>query len=208
MSEVALPFDWDAACRALSRRDPELGRVIKRKHDVRLEIVRARTPFHALTRAIIYQQLSGKAAATIHGRVRDLFPRRQLSARRLLTLDDATIRAAGVSNAKMLALRDLAEHAVSRKLPSFKRMESMPNEAIIDALTNIRGVGRWTVEMLLMFQLGRPDVMPVADLGVRKGFGVIHDRDMPTPKELAMATEHWAPWRTVAAWFCWRALES
>lgn len=205
-----LPFDWDEAAAHISRRDKRMAKVIRRLRDVRLEPRRMPSPFHALTRAIIYQQLSGKAAATIHGRLIDLFStKRKVTAANLLKLPDAKIRGAGVSNGKMKALRDLARRTVSGEVPTFAQLRKMDDDEIIERLTAVHGIGRWTAEMLLIFQLGRPDVLPVADLGVRKGFAIAHGLDEhPTVDELTEHAECWRPYRTVGSWFCWRATDS
>ena len=169
----------------------------------------AQTPFATLLRSIVYQQLSGKAAGSIHRRLLALFPRGRPSARGLLALDDAELRAAGLSRSKALSVRDLAEKAVARQLPSRRALDAMDDEAIIDRLTEIRGVGRWTAEMLLIFTLDRPDVLPVTDLGVRRGFMVCQRkrgsyRNRPT---LLAHGEIWRPYRSVASWYLWRASE-
>ena len=160
-------------------------------------------------RAIIYQQLSGKAAGTIHGRVIDLFPtKRQVTPERLLKLKNEQLRGAGVSGGKTKALRDLARKAAAGEVPGFAKLRRMDDEEVIECLTAIHGIGRWTVEMLLMFQLGRPDVLPIHDLGVRKGFALAHKlKEMPTPKELESLADKWRPFRSVGSWYCWRALE-
>ena len=163
--------------------------------------------FAALMRSIIYQQLSGKAAATIFGRVAALFDG-EPDAEQLGALSDEALRAAGLSGAKTRALRSLAEHILSGACPSVEAISGMPDEEVRERLTQVRGVGVWTVNMLLMFRLARPDVMPSADLGIRKGFAVVMGlEELPAPRELAAATEHWAPWRSVASWYLWRALE-
>jgi len=204
-----LAFDWDDAVAHVSRRDKRIGRVIRNAGDIRLEITPYRSPFLYLMRAIIYQQLSGKAAGTIHGRVIDLFPtKRQVTPERLLKLKNEQLRGAGVSGGKTKALRDLARKAAAGEVPGFAKLRRMDDEEVIECLTAIHGIGRWTVEMLLMFQLGRPDVLPIHDLGVRKGFALAHKlKEMPTPKELESLADKWRPFRSVGSWYCWRALE-
>ena len=205
-----LPFDWDEAARHIARRDKGMSKIIRRLRDLRLETRRLRSPFHALMRAIIYQQLSGKAAGTIHGRLIDLFPnKREVTAEKLLKLPELKIRSAGVSNNKLRALRDLAARTIAGEVPTFAKLRGMPDDEIIEHLTAVHGVGRWTAEMLLIFQLGRPDVLPVHDLGVCKGFSIIHGlKSHPTPDELTAHAERWRPYRTVGSWFCWRATDS
>ena len=166
-------------------------------------------PVEALARAILYQQLSGKAAATIVGRVETAIGSARFHCDTLARCDDATIRACGVSGNKLLALRDLALREQLGQIPDLRRMSTMDNDAIVDALVPVRGIGRWTVEMMLMFRLGRPDVLPVDDLGVRKGAQLVDGLDaMPTPKVLAETGERWGPYRTYASFYLWRIVDS
>jgi DNA-3-methyladenine glycosylase II len=167
-------------------------------------------PFDALAESIAYQQLSGKAAATIFGRVRALYPRRKwLDPEKLLATPDETLRAAGLSRAKTAALKDLAAKTIDGTVPSGRALLRMTDDEIIERLTTVRGIGRWTVEMLLLFDLGRPDVWPVDDYGVRKGFAkTFGRRKLPTPKQLMKLGEKWRPYRSVAAWYFWRALDA
>jgi DNA-3-methyladenine glycosylase II len=166
-------------------------------------------PFDALAESIAYQQLSGKAAATIFGRVRALYPKRKwLDPEQLLATPDETLRAAGLSRAKTAALKDLAAKIIDGTVPSGRALIRMSDDEIIMRLTTVRGIGRWTVEMLLLFDLGRPDVWPVDDYGVRKGFAkTFGRRKLPTPKQLMKFGEKWRPYRSVAAWYFWRALD-
>jgi len=194
-------FDLDAAAAHLRRRDRKLGRWIDRIGPLDVA-ARWRKPFDttdALARAILYQQLSGKAAATIVGRVEVAIAARKLHAETLGCIDDPTLRACGVSGNKALALRDLAARDARGEIPTSREMAAMDDAAIIERLTAVRGIGRWTVEMMLMFSLGRPDVLPVDDLGVRKGAQLL-DRlqDPPKPKVLAERGEAWGPYRTLA----------
>ncbi|MES1204030.1 MAG: DNA-3-methyladenine glycosylase [Pseudomonadota bacterium] len=165
-------------------------------------------PYEALIRAVVFQQLSGKAANTIHGRVLALFPgKKHPDPGDLLRAKDETLRSAGLSRQKAAALRDIAQKRLDGVIPEARALRKLPDEEIIERLTQARGVGRWTVEMYLIFSLGRPDVLPIDDLGVRKGAEKIARRTF-TPKELAKHGERWAPWRSAAAWHCWRALET
>ena len=166
-------------------------------------------PFDALAESIAYQQLSGKAAATIFGRVRALYPKRKwLDPEQLLATPDKTLRAAGLSRAKTAALKDLAAKTIDGTVPAGRELIRMTDDEIITRLTAVRGIGRWTVEMLLLFDLGRPDVWPVDDYGVRKGFAkTFRRRKLPTPKQLMKFGEKWRPYRSVAAWYFWRALD-
>jgi len=167
-------------------------------------------PFDALAESIAYQQLSGKAAATIFGRVRALYPKRKwLDPEQLLATSDETLRAAGLSRAKTAALKDLAAKTIDGTVPSGRALIRMTDDEIITRLTTVRGIGRWTVEMLLLFDLGRLDVWPVDDYGVRKGFAkTFGRRKLPTPKQLMKFGEKWRPYRSVAAWYFWRALDA
>ena len=167
-------------------------------------------PFDALAESIAYQQLSGKAAATIFGRVRALYPKRKwLDPEQLLATPDETLRAAGLSRAKTAALKDLAAKTIDGTVPAGRALIRMSDDEIITRLTAVRGIGRWTVEMLLLFDLGRPDVWPVDDYGVRKGFAkTFGRRKLPTPKQLMKFGEKWRPYRSVAAWYFWRALDT
>ena len=167
-------------------------------------------PFDALAESIAYQQLSGKAAATIFGRVRALYPKRKwLDPEQLLATPDETLRAAGLSRAKTAALKDLAAKTIDGTVPAGRALIRMSDDEIVTRLTAVRGIGRWTVEMLLLFDLGRPDVWPVDDYGVQKGFAkTFGRRKLPTPKQLMKFGEKWRPYRSVAAWYFWRALDT
>jgi DNA-3-methyladenine glycosylase II len=167
-------------------------------------------PFDALAESIAYQQLSGKAAATIFGRVRALYPKRKwLDPEQLLATPEETLRAAGLSRAKTAALKDLAAKTIDGTVPTGRALIRMSDDEIITRLTAVRGIGRWTVEMLLLFDLGRPDVWPVDDYGVRKGFAkTFGRRKLPTPKQLMKFGEKCRPYRSMAAWYFWRALDT
>jgi len=167
-------------------------------------------PFDALAESIAYQQLSGKAAATIFGRVRGLYPKTKwLDPAKILATPDDALRSAGLSRAKTAAIKDLAAKTIDGTVPSGRALLRMSDDEIIARLTQVRGIGRWTVEMLLLFDLGRPDVWPVDDYGVRKGFAkTFGRRKLLTPKQLIKSGEKWRPYRSVAAWYFWRALEA
>lgn len=166
-------------------------------------------PVDALARAILYQQLSGKAAATIVGRVETAIASQRLHGATLSRCDDAALRACGVSGNKLLALRDLSCREALGEIPGLRRMSAMHDDAIIEALVPTRGIGRWTVEMMLMFRLGRPDVLPIDDLGIRKGAQVVDKLDvMPTPRQLAERGECWGPYRSYASFFLWRIADA
>lgn len=210
MARYRRGFDTEAA-RAHLQRDrglaPWLERIGPIPPDPRWK--RGFDPVDALARSILYQQLSGKAAATITGRVEQAIGSGRLHADTLGRVDDATLRACGVSGNKILALRDLARREEDGAIPGPRRLAWMDEQAIIDSLVAIRGIGRWTVEMMLMFRLGRPDVLPVDDLGIRKGLQVV-DRleQLPTPRETAARGERWGPWRTYAGLYLWRIADA
>ncbi len=162
----------------------------------------------ALARSIIYQQLNGKAAQTIFGRMQQAVGG-SVTARALKQVDDEQLRAAGVSGAKARALKDLAEHALARRLPSAAALQQMPDEEAIERLTIVRGIGPWTVQMLLMFRLGRVDILPLSDYGVRAGARIVHELDeMPNHMQLAQLGEAWRPYRSLASLYLWRAVDS
>jgi len=204
-----LPFDAARAQRALRKADPELGALMKRVGPFRLCLKKPQSAFAALGEAIVYQQLTGKAAGTIFRRVLALYPRRRaLRPEDVAATPDDQLRSAGLSRAKTAALRDLAEKTLTGQVPTLRRLRRMDDEAIIDALTGVRGIGRWTVEMLLIFQLGRPDVLACGDWGLRKGFARLLGVDeVPSARELGEYGKRWRPYRTVASWYLWRALE-
>ncbi len=207
MPRHARGFDTQAAFDHLAKRDRKLGAWMKRIGAIDPD-PRWRKPFDpvdALARAILYQQLSGKAAATIVGRVEVAIASDRFHCDTLARCDDATIRACGVSGNKLLALRDLAAREARGEIPALRQMSTMDNDAIVDALVPVRGIGRWTVEMMLMFRLGRPDVLPIDDLGIRKGAQIVDKLDaMLPPKLLAERGERWGPYRTYASLYLWR----
>ena len=205
----SLQFDKKAAVRVLKAVDPKLARVIERVGPLGLEADGMQSPFHALAESIAYQQLTGKAAATIFGRVCDLFPRKKPTPERLLRTPDATLRACGLSRAKTLAMKDLAAKTLDGTVPALRALTRMEDEEIVERLTQVRGVGRWTVEMLLLFRLGRADVLPTTDYGIRKGFMMAFGtRDLPTPREVAARGERWRPYRSAASWYLWRVVDT
>ncbi|MGA9852771.1 MAG: DNA-3-methyladenine glycosylase [Gammaproteobacteria bacterium] len=207
MTDRCLVFDVRQAVLHLKRTDPHLTKFISRVGPLRLSLRPAASPFEALLRAITYQQLSGKAAATIHGRLLGLFPE-GLTPERLLDVPEAALRGAGLSRNKSLAARDLAAKALDATVPDFAVLDTMADQAIIERLTAVRGVGRWTVEMLLIFTLGRPDVLPLDDLGIRKGFQrVFGMKRLPAAVTLQRAGRLWAPYRSAASWYLWRAAD-
>lgn len=203
-------FDVAAATTQLARCDRKLGRWMQRIGPIDYDFNARFDPVDALARSIIHQQLSGKAVRTIEARVEALMPRgRKISVRGLDAADDEALRAAGLSRNKLAALRDLAAKAQAGVVPTPAQIDRMPDDELIERLVQVRGIGRWTVEMLLMFRLGRPDVLPVDDLGVRKGAQIVHGlAEMPTPRALREFGVRWAPYRTLAGFYMWRVVEA
>ncbi|OGW50086.1 MAG: DNA-3-methyladenine glycosylase [Nitrospirae bacterium RBG_19FT_COMBO_58_9] len=193
----------------LSKSDPVMRRLIREVGPFSLTPQSKRSPFESLARAIAYQQLHEKAAESILRRFVDLFPARRFpQPADLLAMDEDALRGAGFSRAKIAALRDLAAKALDGTVPTGAIVRKLDDEAIIERLIGVRGVGRWTVEMLLIFQLGRPDVLPVDDFGVRNGFRIAYGRrSMPAPKDVLRYGERWKPYRTAASWYLWRAAD-
>ncbi|HEV2840494.1 MAG TPA: DNA-3-methyladenine glycosylase 2 family protein [Chthoniobacterales bacterium] len=194
----------------LAATDPRFAALIARARPYDVAAQPLVRPFHSLAESIAYQQLSGKAAATIFGRVRALYPgRKWLDPKLILATPDEKLRGCGLSGSKTAALKDLAAKALDGTVPTGRMLARMKDEEIIERLTTVRGIGRWTVEMLLIFELGRLDVWPVADYGVQKGFAKTFGRKkLPTTKQFAKIGEKWRPYRSVAAWYFWRALDS
>ncbi|MCY7355769.1 MAG: DNA-3-methyladenine glycosylase [Lysobacter sp.] len=204
-------FDTELAFAHLCKRDRKLGTWMKKIGSIAPDPRwhKSFDPVDALARAILYQQLSGKAAATIVGRVETAIGSDRFHCDTLGRIDDAALRVCGVSGNKALALRDLALRESRGEIPDLKRMSLMTEDDIVAALVPIRGIGRWTVEMMLMFRLGRPDVLPIDDLGIRKGAQRVDKLDaMPTPKELALLGERWGPYRTYASMYLWRIADA
>lgn len=211
MPKQARGFDTEAAFAHLCKRDRKLGAWLRKLPLIEAD-PRWQQPFDpvdALARAILYQQLSGKAAATIVGRVETAIGSDRFHCDTLARIDDATLRGCGVSGNKALALRDLARREEAGEIPTLRQMGHMDDDAIVAALLPIRGIGRWTVEMMLMFRLGRPNVLPIDDLGIRKGAQTIDKLDaMPTPKALAARGECWGPYRSYASVYLWRIADA
>jgi DNA-3-methyladenine glycosylase II len=206
---MTLTYDPEHAVRTLRRADRELAAIIRKAGPFTHRPEKMQSPFQALLRAIVFQQLHGKAAATILGRVEALHPGRGgVKPKAVLATPAPKLRAAGLSNNKVLAVKDLAAKTLDGTVPTLARLKQMSDEEIMERLVSVRGIGPWTVEMMLIFKLGRPDVLPVSDLGVRAGFMHTYGgKKMPTPKELLSHGERWRPYRSVASWYMWRAVE-
>jgi len=215
-------YDATLACRELSAADPKLGRLIAKAGPFTLKLAGTQSPFEALTESIIYQQLHGKAAATIHRRLLESFhPICGLGVhpgpQHILDCPNGQLRACGLSANKQLALRDLAAKTLDGTVPTLAAARRMSDEALIEHLTAVRGIGQWTVEMFLIFRLGRPDVFPVGDYGVRKGFALTYlglkpmqkvtPDLLPKPEIMLKRAKKWGPWRSVASWYLWRACD-
>ena len=201
------PAPRRAAITHLTRADPVLGRVIARLGACRFAPRTEGTHFDALVRAIVYQQLSGKAAATIHGRLLGLWRGQAPTPRQLLRASDEKLRSAGISRQKLAYLRDLAAHVHAGTLP-LDRVEEMSDDELLEDLVRVKGVGRWTAQMFLMFRLGRLDVLPELDLGVQKGIQLAYELPaMPRPREVLAIGLPWAPYRSLAAWYLWRLVD-
>jgi len=203
------PIDWSAVCAELASRDRALGAVIERVGGSGFPPHAGASSFEALSHSIVYQQLSGKAAATIFGRFRALYPGNGFpDPARVLATPHALLRSAGLSEAKARAIRDLAHHAEQGLVLPIPALRRMTPDAVVERLTVVRGVGRWTVEMLLLFRVGHPDVLPAHDLGIRKGLArIMRRRELPEPAAVIRRGERWRPWRSVASWYLWRAAE-
>jgi DNA-3-methyladenine glycosylase II len=193
----------------LSKVDRSLSRIIAKIGPGDVAIPRSVNPYRTLVTAVAHQQLTGKAANTILGRVKALYPRKAFpTPEDLVRTPDAALRAAGFSRAKVAAVKDIARKTLEGVVPGARAMARMSDVEIVERLTAIRGVGPWTVEMMLIFALGRPDVLPATDYGVRKGFAMTYKlRDLPSPKEVLAYGERWRPHRSAAAWYLWRATE-
>ena len=201
-----LKYDPDVAVARLSAADAKLARLIRRVGPFAMPTRETMSPFQMLLHAIVYQQITGKAAESIYARLVALFPGERPGPRRLQKLSDEALRGAGMSRPKVRAARDLADKALDGTVPSRRRLDSMDDDEIIARLTRIRGIGQWSAEMMLIFQLGRPDILPATDLGVRKGFQRSHGaRELPEPQKLLSYGERWRPYRSVASWYLWRA---
>jgi len=208
-SATTLPFDLAAAMAHLSTKDEKLAPLIAEMAKFEIDMTAAQSPYEALMESIAYQSISGKAAATIFGRVKALGTNgRPPSPEQMLKLRTKALRKAGLSGAKVLAMKDLAAKTIKGIVPTREDACTMSDEELVERLVSVRGIGAWTVEMFLIFNLGRPDVLPIHDLGVKKGWSVTYGKaHMPKPKELLAFGEQWRPYRTIASWYMWRAFE-
>lgn len=203
-----LTFSRAAAIRHLRATSPELDALITAAGTFDVRPDQDLYPYPYLLRSIVYQQLNGTAAATIYGRLLDVFGGEVPEPEVLLAADVADLRAAGLSAAKAASAQDLARHAAAGELPTHDEVQALSDLELVRRLTVVRGIGPWTVHMLLMFRLGRPDVLPTGDFGVREGWRMLHGLErQPTPTEFRAATESWRPYRSVGSWYMWRAVD-
>jgi DNA-3-methyladenine glycosylase II len=208
-------YDVALALKELAAADPKLGALIERVGPFGLRVKSAHSPFEALVEAIIYQQLHGNAAKAILGRVLTLFGDIHPQPEQIAAVPDEMLRAAGLSKAKMLSIRDLAAKTIDGTVPSLAAIRRLPDAEIVERLSEVRGIGTWTAEMLLIFRLGRPDVFPVTDYGIRKGFLLTFGKTkpgkpitadmLPKAEPMELRARRWKPWRSVASWYLWRA---
>jgi 3-methyladenine DNA glycosylase/8-oxoguanine DNA glycosylase len=203
-----LRYNRAEAVSSLRSSCPKIAALIRQKGAFKLEVSKDRDLFVSLARSITYQQLSGKAAATIYGRFETLFADKQPLASVAVNFPVTTLRSVGLSNNKALSIIDLAEHSCSGILPDSRKMATMDDDAVIESLCRVRGIGPWTAQMHLMFSLGRPDVMPATDLGIQKGVQLTYDLpELPKPEQVLDVTAHLAPYRSVASWYFWRVVD-
>jgi DNA-3-methyladenine glycosylase II len=218
LSSQVTPAQLAAFRRRLAKIDPILANLMRAAGKCTMDPAATHTPFHALARAIAHQQLNGTAAESIFGRFVGLYSTTEaavagiveatLEAELVLETPDDQLRAVGLSFAKIASIKDLARKTLEGVVPPYEILHTLENDDIIERLTQVRGIGRWTVEMLLMFRLGRADVLPIDDFGVRNGFRLAYGlRGMPTPRALAEFGARWAPYRSIAAWYLWRAVD-
>ena len=209
ISAQPLSFDLAVAMSHLSSSDEKLAELILATAKFEKDLNAAQSPYEALMESICFQSISGKAAATIFGRVKALGDNgRPPTPEKMLKLKTQTLRKAGLSNAKVLAMKDLAAKTIEGVVPTRQQAEKLSDDDLIQRLVSVRGIGAWTVEMFLIFNLGRPDVLPIHDLGVKKGWSVTYGKKhMPKPKELLAFGERWRPYRTIASWYMWRSFE-
>jgi len=208
-SSAVLSFDLAEATQYLAERDEHLKHLIEETTPFQLKIEAAQSPYETLVEAVTHQSISGKAAATIYGRIKALSSTgRAPTPQEMLKLRKPVLRKAGLSGAKILAMKDLAQKTIDGIVPSFEEALKLSDEELVERLVSVRGIGAWTVEMFLIFRLGRPDVLPIHDLGVKKGWAITYGKKhMPKPKELLAFGERWRPYRTVASWYMWRACQ-
>jgi len=210
MSEnISLPFDHVKAHEHITRSDKRMARLIAKTGAFRFQLDQCDSVYESLLEAIVYQSISGKAAATIYRRIKALGSNGLCPApAEILAASVQRLREAGLSGAKAAAMKDLAQKTIEGVVPTLEAASKLSDEELVERLISVRGIGAWTVEMFLIFRLGRPDVLPIHDYGVQKGFALAYGKkEIPKPRELAAFGERWRPYRTVASWYMWRAVE-
>ena len=207
-STIPLPFDHVAAHAHLSRADKRLAALIERIGEFGFKLDECDSVYESLLEAIMHQSIAGKAAQAIFARIKALGSNGNCpTPEQLLRVSKRTLRKCGLSNAKVAAVRDLAQKTIDGIVPTLAQAEKMSDQELVDRMISVRGIGAWTVEMFLIFRLGRPDVLPIHDYGVQKGWALTYrKKNIPKPKELLKFGERWRPYRTVASWYMWRAV--
>jgi len=208
-TEIKLPYDHVAAHAHLTAKDKRLARLIEKNGEFKFALDTCDSVYESLLESIVYQSISGKAAAKIYSRIKALGSNGQCpTPAEILATPTKTLREAGLSNAKAAAMHDLAQKTIDGVVPTLDAAHALSDEELVTRLSSVRGIGAWTVEMFLIFRLGRPDVLPIHDYGVQKGFALTYNRPfIPKPRELAEFGERWRPYRSIASWYMWRAVE-
>jgi DNA-3-methyladenine glycosylase II len=208
MAKTHFPVDAEHVMRELSRADRRLAKIIRRIGSFPTKKQKPQHPYESLLRSIVYQQLAGKAAETIFGRVKALGANGFPTPQEILLLDDTKLRGAGLSRQKIAAVKDLAAKTLDGTVPPLATLRRMTEVEIHERLVQVRGIGEWSVQMFLMFRLGRPDVLPIRDLGIQKGFQRVYGlKDTPKPQAILEHGERWRPYRSIASWYLWRAAD-
>ncbi|MBZ5644227.1 MAG: DNA-3-methyladenine glycosylase [Acidobacteriia bacterium] len=208
MAKTHYGVDAEHVMRELSRIDRKLARIIRRVGSFPTKKRKPQPPFASLLQSIVYQQLAGKAAATIFGRVVALGASGFPTPEEIVAMEAAQLRTAGLSRQKIAAVKDLAAKTLDGTVPTLAKLRRMSEQEIHDRLTQIRGIGEWSVQMFLMSRLGRADVLPIHDLGIRKGFQIVYGHeDVPKPQVILEHGERWRPYRSIASWYLWRAAD-
>ena len=206
---ISLPFDHVKAHEHITRTDKRMARIIAKTGAFRFQLDQCDSVYESLLEAIVYQSISGKAAATIYARIKVLGSNGLCpTPAEILAVSHHRLREAGLSGAKAAAMKDLAQKTIDGIVPTLEAAGLLSDEELVERLISVRGIGAWTVEMFLIFRLGRPDVLPIHDYGVQKGFAITYGKKaIPKPRELAAYGERWRPYRTVASWYMWRAVD-
>lgn len=205
---MQLPFDLEKAEKVLAEADGEMAKAIEQYGSPTLTLETMESPFAALYRSILFQQLSTRSATAIFNRVKALYKNDTPAPKQTLEIADEVFRGAGLSRQKIKYVRDLALKTIEGTVPPLSELEKCTDDEIVERLTAVHGIGRWTVEMLLIFSMGRPDVLPVTDLAIRKGFQALYKTpDLPAPRDITRYGEKWRPYRSIASWYLWRVVD-